>query len=141
MENLTNTMQDFELLEKWNEATKALNYYKEFEVLLRKEILNRAFKYDENSLETGTKRINFAGFNLKTILKTSKTLDAKKLDEVSLKLNELGLFDMRAQSAIVFKPSLSLSEYKKLSEQQKQIFSVAITEKSALPTLEIEIDK
>lgn len=118
-----------ELLRKWTEAKESSAYWKDREAALRKEVFSTFFeepKEGVNKLELE------GGWTLKADYKYNRTVDKAALPAVLEQLDK-GITDR----LIKYKPELSITEYKRLTEDQRVILAEAITEKPGSPSITI----
>lgn len=120
-----------EMLVAWHEAKAAAAALNEKEKALRIEIFALAFpnpeegsKYNKLDLEDG--------YMLQGDYKINRRIDEAALGEVQKQMDPI-MFNR----AFRFKPELSKSGFKDLSDDQKQIASVAIIATPGTPALEI----
>jgi hypothetical protein len=137
-----------ELLVQWNILKGKIETIKNEEMELRKYIVSRAFP--EKHEGTNTKELG-QGYQLKAGVKFNYSLDNdnKKINaalDAIVKCGNQGAFI--AERLVNWKPSLSLSEYRELQDDEsdtgKQILrhiNSVLTIKEAAPTLEIKVPK
>lgn len=137
-----------ELLQRlWFESKAALDLAKETEMTLRKNFVD--FTSDPNKQE-GTENIDL-GDQVAKIVKSlnynfKKTedgkIDKKAIDRVLNTIEDLLPNGIElCESLVQWTPKLSVSEYRKLDPEVKQIFDTVITTEAAAPTLKIEDKK
>lgn len=118
-------------IDEWHITAARMKKDKDREMVLRKKIFNGCFPAPEEG--TNTTEI-FAGWNLKATHK----IDRKPKEELlktfaeELKAAELPLSDL-----IKMKPELSVTAYKKLSDEQRKIFDKVLEIKPGAPSIEI----
>lgn len=140
----TDTMTKEEKLQKWEEISAQAKELKALEMKLRNEVLYDFFEYDGDDRK-GTTNFPLGGgcklkakFNLyyKLENKEGETLDM--LDELA-SASEEGHFV--AERLVKWKPELSISEYNKLSPEQKKIVDRILTVTPGTPSIEIVYPK
>lgn len=124
-----------EILMTWQNVKSILDAAKTREAELRAAIVDREFA----SLTDGTQNVELGkGYILKAVGKLNYNLDSDKtneaLDELIASGND-GPFV--AERLVKFKPSLSVSEYKKLTPERQRFFDEALTITQGAPTLTI----
>lgn len=138
------TYRDF-LLEKWEAAKAALENAKNAEMEIRKAIVAIAF---DPTKQAGTERVPLHnGYELKSVKKLNygfiKTPDGKGVDKNAIdaalaKIEAKGpVGELIAQRLVKWDPSLSLTEYKQLSAEDKAAIDAVIVTTDGAPTLEI----
>lgn len=121
------------ILMQWVEAKEELELAKKKEVLLRNMVVNAFFKEQKegvNNYELGN------GYVLK--LKQNyihSFVDNLPASEMLAKLSALGFED--GEKYIKFKPSLVLTEYRKLEGDKKIAFDTMLEIKQSLPSIEL----
>lgn len=121
------------ILMQWVEAKEELELAKKKEVLLRNMVVNAFFKEQKegvNNYELGN------GYVLK--LKQNyihSFVDKLPASEMLAKLSALGFED--GEKYIKFKPSLVLTEYRKLEGDKKIAFDTMLEIKQSLPSIEL----
>lgn len=126
------TIEQQDKLTLWNRLNLNLKTLKEEEMKLRNEIVSEFF--DPGKTE-GTEYADLAnGYRLKVVKKENYNLDNKngKVDAALEKLNE-GIADL----VVNWNPSLSISNYRKLTDSEKSVFNDCLEIKPGSPTLEI----
>lgn len=133
-----------ELLLLWNTSKITLDKAKESEMVLRKAFVDFAFDQDKNS---GTERIGLgSGYQAKTVKKVNYgfiknfegKLDKACIDKALEKIEKDGAVgELIAERLVSWTPTLSLSEYKKLSDKHLKIINSVIVTTEGAPTLEI----
>ena len=122
------------LLMEWMEAKETLELAKKKEVLLRNMVVNAFFK---NKQKEGTNNYELGnGYTLK--LKQNyifSFVDNLPVEEMLAKLSALGFED--GEKYIKFKPSLVLTEYRKLEGDKKIAFDTMLEIKQSLPSIEL----
>ena len=110
------------------DVAEQLKYYKKLEAEMRIQILDELFP----SANEGTLTASVEDFIVKGTFKNSASVDKKKLDSMldSLTDSEYDCFN--------FKPTLLLSNYKRLDDQSR--INECITFKPAMPTISIKLD-
>lgn len=122
-------------LEQWHEVRAKAAEFANKEKELRLEIFGLAFPKPEegskyNKLELGD------GYVLQGDYKINRTIDVAALDEVKKKMDPVAF-----NRAFRYVPDLIKSGFKDLSDDQKQIASIAIVAKPGTPALEIVLPK
>ena len=129
----------------WEAAVKALAAAKDAEAALRKEVLAEAFAFDPEALREGTENFELGnGYKLKAVFKISRNLNNENeaVDKVLSKIEKTGPEgSFIAERLVKWKPELSVSEYKKLSEKFKKMIDEVVTSKEAMPSLELVAPK
>lgn len=134
--------RNFELLQQWDEAQKALAEAKKIEATLRAQVAAKVFNYDEDELKKGTVNLELnEGYVLKGTFGVRHTLNNKDdatnkaLDKMEAIGGEEGKF--LADRLVEWKPSLKVAEYERLPSKYKVIIDSVLTTKSATPTFAI----
>lgn len=126
--------QNDRLLMEWMDAKEALELAKKKEVLLRNMVANAFFK---NEQKEGTNNYELGnGYTLK--LKQNyifSFVDNLPVEEMLAKLSALGFED--GEKYVKFKPSLVLTEYRKLEGDRKIAFDTMLEIKQSLPSIEL----
>lgn len=126
--------QNDRLLMEWMDAKETLELAKKKEVLLRNMVANAFFK---NEQKEGTNNYELGnGYILK--LKQNyifSFVDKLPVEEMLAKLSALGFED--GEKYIKFKPSLVLTEYRKLEGDRKIAFDTMLEIKQSLPSIEL----
>ena len=118
-------------IDNWYRIVKELKALKKTESVLRKRISSFYFPTPDE----GTNIHDLGGgFNLKLTSKLTRSIDEALLQAHKLEFVD---FDIDVDKLIKLKPSLVLSQYKKLSDKQTLIFDQVLTIKPATPALEI----
>lgn len=113
----------------WKNLCDQIKPLQEQEMLLRRFLFKGYFP---NNVEgTATTDLG-AGWQLKGQGKVTRNVDQAVLSETSEELQKKGL---PLGLLFTFSPKLVLKEYKKLTQEQKDLLSDVITEKAASPTL------
>ena len=118
-------------IDNWYRIVKELKALKKTESVLRKRISSFYFPTPDEG--TNTHDLG-GGFNLKLTSKLTRSIDEALLQAHKLEFVD---FDIDVDKLIKLKPSLVLSQYKKLSDKQTLIFDQVLTIKPATPALEI----
>jgi hypothetical protein len=132
------------LLQEWQQAKEMLDGLKETEMSLRKAVIKNLFPAcAENPDTSGTYNYELGnGFIAKAVFKLSyKVSDEAALhaEDALTKLGNDGPFV--ADRIFKWKPDLSLTEYKQLSEAHKKIVDHALTVSPGTPSFEISAPK
>ena len=126
----------------WDRAKKALDAAKALESSLRQEVLKDFYDFGgESDLREGTENLELGnGYKLKATFKLSRKLENKN-GETSESLRKIAEdFEggkLYAERLVKWSPELSVSEYKKLPAEIRQVIDSALTSKAATPSLEI----
>ena len=112
------------LAQKYYDAKVKLNQAQKEEKALRQELLELHL----SDLLEGTRVVEEDGFRITCTAKLIYSLDAELLSEAELSAEE--------QEAVVWKPSLKLSEYRKLDDASG--LETALTTKPGLGSIKIE---
>ena len=118
-------------MERWYVVQNQLTKLKNEEQLLRRKIFEGKFldpKEGTNSLDLGD------GFVLK-----GKRVINRTVDEAAFKasLEELAKNGIATDQIVKYKPELVTSEYRTLTEEQRQLFDCVLIIKDGMPGLEI----
>ena len=114
-------------IEKYIEAKSKLSFYKKLELKLRNEILESQFP----SACEGTHNAEVDLFQIKGSFSNSMSIDKDALED-----NEEFLSD-EEKACIVYKPSISVTEYKKLRDNDKILIDDIIVIKPKQASLTI----
>ena len=122
------------ILMQWVEAKEALDLAKKKEALLRNMVANAFFKNEQkegtNDCELGN------GYILKLKQNYVRSfVDNLSVKETLAKLSALGFED--GEKYVKFKPSLVLTEYRKLEGDRKIAFDTMLEIKASLPSIEL----
>ena len=121
------------LLMEWVDAKEALELAKKKEALLRNMVVNAFFKEQKegtNDCELGN------GYTLKLKQNYIRSfVDNLSVKEMLAKLSALGFED--GEKYVKFKPSLVLTEYRKLEGDRKIAFDTMLVIKQSLPSIEL----
>lgn len=129
-------MTDIEnLVTRWDNARKEIKKWQAAEREFRMAIVNAKFP----DADEGTHTVELVdGYKLKVNVRMNYNLDKDKvevaLDAIEKTGNE-GTFI--AERLVRFKPELSLSEYRNLAPQYRNLINEALTIKRAIPDLEL----
>ena len=123
-----------EKLAYWYKLSQNLKELKAEELKLRKQIFNECFKETEGSHQLDLED----GYVLKAKLPFTRTVDKGAFDALRKPLSEKGI---NCDKLVNFKPSLVLTEYRKLSEDESFAFSECLLTKPGTPSLEIVMPK
>ncbi len=125
------------LLDKWEVAKIGLDHYKKQEAELRAQIVETFFQ----SNDTGTFHHDAPdGRDLVCVKKDNYNLDAERTYEAAHTIAD-AIGPALATRLIIWKPTLSVSEYKKLTNEQRDLLRDCLTIKPATPTLELRVKK
>ncbi|RKZ94834.1 MAG: hypothetical protein DRQ40_05050 [Gammaproteobacteria bacterium] len=114
------------LVEKYNEAKAKLAHYKKEENALRLELIEEIFPNAIVGTYNGVSGNNM----IKGVFKMNHRLDKTLEDDIE-SLTEA------EKDCIVYKPSLSLTNYKKLDESERETLDKHVIVTPALPTITI----
>lgn len=120
-----------EQLLAWKDAKRTLDAAKEAEMTMRKAIVEAHF----DATKVGTQNIELGqGWKVKAVVKQNYKLDsdAEKVEDVLDTLE-----DWQAERLVKWSPTLSVSEYKKLSDEDRAAIDKVLTIDFASPTLEL----
>lgn len=128
-----------QLIMAWKSKNAEIKKLQAEELALRKEVLQSAFEYNENDEREGVRNLELGmGYKLKGTFKLTRSLDKTKVNEVLTKMEKKGIEGrMFAERLVKFDPKLSVSEYKNLPDEYREMIDEAITTKPALPTLQL----
>lgn len=119
-------------IEQWQTAVKELAAWKAKEMLLRKRIFNGIFP---NPIE-GIMKVPIGNvMTLTAVHKVTRDIDGAALATYVRMFHEQGI---PIDSLIKYNPSLVISEYRKLSDEQRLMFDHILIIKPGSPTLKIE---
>lgn len=125
--------QNDRLLMEWMDAKEALELAKKKEALLRNMVVNAFFKEQKegtNDCQLGN------GYVLKLKQNYIRSfVDNLSVEEMLAKLSALGFED--GEKYVKFKPSLVLTEYRKLEGDRKIAFDTMLVVKQSLPSIEL----
>ena len=114
----------------WIETSNALEVLKEKEKTLRLTLLTQGFNFSENAFREGTETyVLGAGYKLKAGFKMNRLLigSAEELSQAARDIGNDKLFRWKAE--------LSLSEYRKLANDELAVVDRFIEAKPGLPSL------
>lgn len=121
-----------EAVSAWHQAQQTLKDATVRERELRDIVTNLA---TNGVFKAGTTNVELPdGWKLKVVQKLNQTVDATVFGIVRERLLEAGVMVDRL---VTWKPSLSASEYKHLSDDQKAVADEMITSKPGAPTVEL----
>ena len=116
----------------WNEAKKELEALKEREMQMRKHIVESA-SHGFDATQIGTQNVDLGnGWTLKAVVKQAYKLDTD-VDKVEAALDKME--DWQADRLVSWKPTMSVSEYKKLDDAEREAIDEVLTISIASPTL------
>lgn len=124
-----------EQIMSWAEAKKTLDAAKAVEMEMRKAIV--AANFDAESVGTQNAELG-NGWKLKAVVKLNYNVSSD-VEAVERVLDTLE--DWQADRLMSWKPTLSVSEYKKLSDADRLAVDKVITTSFASPTLELVAPK
>lgn len=145
----TFTQEQFEakrnkMLVQWEQVKKQLESAKEQEMQLRKQIVDFAFDQNKNS---GTERVELGnGYELKAVKKVSygfikgndNKINKSAIEKALQKIEKDGAAgELIAERLVQWNPTLSLTEYKLLSDKHLKAINEVIVTTEGAPTLEI----
>jgi hypothetical protein len=120
---------------RWNELQAQLVTIKDQEMKLRREIFAACFPAPTE----GTNKLELPeGWTMKATYKLNRSLDEAALPAV---LAELRKHKVNTEELVSYKPSLSLSAYKKLDPRWVAILDQVVTTTPGAPTLELVAPK
>lgn len=120
---------------RWNDLQAKLASIKDEEMKLRKEIFEECFP----SPTEGTAAVDMpGGWKLKGTYKLTRTLDEAALPAVIAQLHK---HKVSTDQLITYKPSLSLSAYRKMDDKWRKVLEQAMEIKPGAPTLELVAPK
>lgn len=115
----------------WEAARKTLEAAKSAEMEMRKAIVAEVFDAEQ----PGTQNAELGnGWKLKAVVKVNYNVD-KDADKVDAVLDKLE--DWQADRLIKWSPTLSVTEYKNLSDADRAVVDTIVTTSFASPTLEL----
>lgn len=127
-----------ELLTVWENTKAQLTKLKSYEMELRKAIVYDGGFFDADKT-SGTEHATLGdGYKLTSVKKETYTLKNEN-GETDAALNNFT--DSEAELLVKWTPTLSVSNYKKLSEEKQAFFNGALEIKDGAPTLEIKPSK
>lgn len=126
-----------EILQDWLDAKEILDVAKNAEMEARKAVV-AAFPIPSEKKE-GTVNVPLAnGWKLKVVLKQNYSLDKEATDEALDELEKSGeQGKFVADRLVSWSPSLSISEYRLLTDEHKKIIDKVLTIKDGSPTVEL----
>ena len=116
------------IINEWIEAKKKLDEYKKLESELRMSILTTVWP---NSHE-GIFKKEIEGIEIKGTFENSAKIDVAELEQLEESMTEDEL------DCITYKPSLSMTKYKALADEERETLDECISFKPAMPTLSIK---
>jgi uncharacterized protein YggL (DUF469 family) len=129
------------LIAEWVEAEKVLSDAKEKEKGLRETILKVAFDRNPDELREGVSNVPLSnGYKLKADFKVTRSLpsDNAKVSDVLDQIANLGNEgSFIAQRIVKWKAEISLTEYRKLDIQYRELIDTILTAKPGLPSLDL----
>lgn len=137
-----------EELSKWYLLKKQLGEVKSAEAMMRSRIAKFFFPTPDEGTNTHPLK-DGTGANLKMVHTIDRKVDEGELEalreamakaEDDPKDNLHGL-ELDFTKLVVWKPELKLSEYRKLTEAQRQVFDRILVVKPGMPQLDITIPK
>lgn len=115
----------------WQEAKKQLDALKESEMAMRKHIVASQFDADK----IGAQNVELGkGWKLKAVTKVRYNVD-RDTDKVDNVLDQLE--DWQADRLVKWKPELSVSEYKKLDDEDRAKVDAIVTIVPSSPELSL----
>lgn len=122
-------------LSAWYEMSQQLKTLRAKEMLLRKKIFDNAFPDPKE----GTNNFELAdGYMLKGKYELNRDIDQGALDALKDTLREKGI---NPDVLVKYKPSLSIREYRQLTEEEHKLFDQCLIVKPGSPSLEIVLPK
>ena len=124
-------------LQKWQEAKQAAKAANEMEANLREELFKEAFPVESAKEDNkGTFYEDLPNnWKLQAVMKMTASLDEAAVPAVKEKLLELKVPNV--DTLFKYKPSLVAAEYKKLTQEARDVVDIAISEKPAKVVLEL----
>ena len=122
-------------LNEWYEIREQLKVLQDKEKELRLRIMSSVFPDAKEGINNYPLEGGY-------VLKGTRVI-SRKIDEASLSAiaDQLASAGVSVDSLIRYKPELSVSQYKKLSAEQRMIFDQALIIKDGLPQLDIVLPK
>lgn len=136
--------EEVAIVQRWNQADKALKAAKETEANLRAQVQQICFRVDPGELCKGTKRRDCGnGISVKLVSKINYSfVDQDKVDEVLDRIEQTDSEGaLLARRLVKVKYELSVSEYDKLPDRFRRIIDEIIVSKPATPSVEVEFPK
>lgn len=131
MKNSSTTTDISKYLEEWYKLQQQLKQVKEDEMELRKYIFETLFP----NPVVGVNTANIGhGYELRATVKLNYTVDKAALISAS---DTFDGADIDPVKLIKYKPELSLTEYNKLTNEQRRLFDYCLVTKPGSPTMEI----
>lgn len=135
-------------LSKWYLLKKQLSEVKTAESLMRSRIAKFFFPTPDEGTNTHPLK-DGTGANLKMVHTIDRKVDEGELEALREAMsaaeedekNNLHGLELDFTKLIVWKPELKLSEYRKLTEAQRQVFDRVLVVKPGMPQLDITIPK
>lgn len=131
-----------EELAKWFEMKEELNKLKSAEAMLRSRIAKHFFPAPDEG--TNTHKIeDGTGAALKMVHSINRKVDEGELEALKEAMFEKGsnLPQLDITKLIVWKPEVSIKEYRKLSDEDRNVFDRALVISPGMPQLSIVIPK
>jgi hypothetical protein len=122
-------------LNNWYILQEQLEKVKEAELILRKKICKFYFRDPKEGVN---KYPLDEGWVMKCDHKINRTVDESLLTTLSSTLREKGI---NPEALVKWKPELKLAEYRKLTEEERNMFDKVLTIKDGTPALEIVLPK
>ena len=122
-------------LEDWYKLQEDLSRIKNAEMLLRKKIFDHYFKAPKEGTNTQPLR---DGYALKGGYVINRAVDVALLTNFNEKLKSAGV---SVDKLVKYEPKLAVSEYRTLTEEQRQLFDQVLVIKPGSPSLEIVLPK
>lgn len=133
-----NTASNDDLILEWQYLKTEMDRLKAREVETRNEIVKRFFSRDTDKEGTVNHELG-RGYKLKAVFK--KSYGFTNTDDLNVALDKLEdqspEFKLLAERLVSWKPTLSVSEYKKLPDDFRAEIDNVIVIKSAQPTIEL----
>lgn len=116
----------------WDATKKELDALKDREMKMRKHIVE-SNSHGFDATQVGTQNVDLGnGWTLKAVVKQSYKLDTDH-DKVEAALDRLE--DWQADRLVKWSPTMSVSEYKKLDDDEREVIDEVLTISTASPTL------
>lgn len=127
-------------LEAWYKVSEESAKLRAQEMELRREIVDEFF----TDAGEGTSTISLDyGKALKVNKTITRSVDAAQLEALKVLAHEQGKTSVLVaiDTLFTYKPSLSVSEWKELTDDERKVFAEIVTEKPGAPSLSIETPK
>lgn len=115
----------------WVKSASTLKKLKAYEMTLRKKIFGFFF---QNPKEGTNNHVLMTGETLKGMHPIDRKVDDAAYRSIKAELEEMGVV---TGNLVKYEPSLSIKEYRKLTDEQREFFDQALIIKNGSPALEI----